>query len=183
MEKMKARESIVRTAARLFHKQGYSNTGINQIIEEAAVAKSTLYQHFRSKEDLLDTYLDEAGTMTIEALEKAAKKGNTPLEKIISMFDWLEQMAMEPDFYGCQFLNIVYEMPDGEKRARLQIKKQKDKVRRLLSEILLELEKPELADEIYTLFEGALIAHKVHNDTWPILSAKNVIKKMMDIFF
>jgi AcrR family transcriptional regulator len=54
---------IVRTASRLFYRQGYSNTGINQIIEEAGVAKSTLYQQFRSKEDILLVYLEETGCL------------------------------------------------------------------------------------------------------------------------
>jgi len=32
------RQAIVDTAARLFYKQGYGNTGINQIIEESGIA-------------------------------------------------------------------------------------------------------------------------------------------------
>jgi AcrR family transcriptional regulator len=182
MRKMKARDSIILTAARLFNKQGYSNTGINQIIDEAGIAKSTLYLHFRSKEDLLITYLEEAGAITLTALKQAALTGIAPEEKISAIFRYLEQMTLMPDFYGCQFLNIVYEMPDGDERARIQIKKQKDAVRRLFSGILEPLDMPELADEIYTLFEGALTAQKVHSDAWPIASAQNVIKKMFDFF-
>ena len=126
MKKPTARDAIVKTAARLFYKQGYSNTGINQIIEEAGVAKSTLYQRFRSKENLLLTYLDETGAATITALSNAASSATTPKEKLLAIFDYLEEMTTQPEFYGCHFLNIVYEMPEGEERARQQIKKQKD---------------------------------------------------------
>jgi AcrR family transcriptional regulator len=61
----------MQTAARLFYQNGYSNTGINQIIEVAGIAKSSLYQHFRSKEDLLIAYLEETGTEIYTLFEGA----------------------------------------------------------------------------------------------------------------
>ena len=80
MKKKSIRDAIVNTAARLFYKQGYSNTGINQIIEETKIAKSSLYQHFRSKEDLLMAYLKVTGEQTITALgEVAAPQGSEGL--------------------------------------------------------------------------------------------------------
>ena len=179
MERSKARESIITTAAKLLYKQGYSNTGINQIIGEANIAKSTLYQHFRSKEDLLIVYLNETGETTINALKQASKNGLTAIEKILSIFNYLEELVASPDFYGCHFLNIVYEMPNGDERVRVQVKKQKDAVRALFCSILASPDKLDLADEIYTLFEGALIAHKIHNSTWPIVSAKNMIRRII----
>jgi AcrR family transcriptional regulator len=179
MKRPSARDSIVNTASRLFYKQGYSNTGINQIIEEAGIAKSTLYQLFKSKEDLLLVYLEETGRMTIEGLRTAAAGGTTPKEKIVAIFDHLESLVAKPEFFGCHFLNIVYEMPDGEVRARTQIKIQKDAVRSLFVELLAPNRQEKLADEVYTLFEGALVGQKIHNAIWPIASAKNTLGRML----
>jgi len=162
---------IVRTASRLFYQQGYSNTGINQIIEEAGVAKSTLYQQFRSKEDILLVYLEETGEATMEGL-RAAATGLTAEEQVLGIFDRLAVLVTDVEFYGCHFLNIVYEMPVAEERARVQIKKQKDLVRDLFVELLAPVEKEGLADALYTLFEGALIGHKIHRDGWPISAAR-----------
>jgi len=179
MKNSKAREAIIRTAARLFYKQGYSRTGINQIIEEADIAKSTLYQHFKSKEELLLAYLEEAGETTVTALIDAANKETQPLAKILSIFSYIDQLITQPDFYGCHFLNLVYEMPEGDELTRTEVKKQKDAVRQLIGEAVNSLKRPELADEIYTLFEGALIAHKIHQNNWPIQSAMNVVRKIV----
>ena len=179
MKKTLVREAIINTASRLFYQQGYSNTGINQIIEEANIAKSSLYQNFRSKEDLLLAYLEKTGMTTEEMLKNAALTGNTPQEKMIAVFNYLENLVQEKEFYGCHFLNIVYEMPQDAVRVREQIKRQKDTVRDLFAEILKPINKEGLADEIYTLFEGALIANKVHNDPWPIVSARNIVKKVI----
>ena len=49
---------ILETASRLFFRQGYTQTGINQLIDESGVAKRTFYRHFASKEALGMAYLD-----------------------------------------------------------------------------------------------------------------------------
>jgi AcrR family transcriptional regulator len=179
MRKIPVRTAIIQTASRLFYRQGYSNTGINQIIAEAGIAKSSLYQHFRSKEDLLLAYLEETGLQTINALSNAADQHNTPKEKLLAIFDFLEILVDQPDFYGCHFLNMVYELPVDAVRIREQIKKQKDSIRELFRQILMPIHKEILADDIYTLFEGSLIGNKIHNDPWPIISAKNIVKKLL----
>ena len=47
------RERLLDTASKLFHNQGYNNTGINQIISESKVSKSQLLCLFlKSKEGL-----------------------------------------------------------------------------------------------------------------------------------
>jgi len=54
---MKKRESvrnrILQTSMKLFYSQGVNSTGINQIIEEAKVAKASFYTYFPSKRDLI----------------------------------------------------------------------------------------------------------------------------------
>ncbi|WP_179414669.1 TetR/AcrR family transcriptional regulator [Mucilaginibacter sp. E4BP6] len=179
MKKRSIRDAIVNTSIRLFYKQGYSNTGINQIIEEADISKSSLYQHFRAKEDLLIVYLEVTGKDTLNGLKEAADKYTIPKDKILSIFEYLERLVQQNEFYGCHFLNMVYELPEDAVKIKEIVKKQKDTVRALFEEILAPLHRAGLADEIYTLFEGALIANKVHNDHWPIVTAKNVIRKII----
>ncbi|MCC5906450.1 MAG: helix-turn-helix transcriptional regulator [Balneolaceae bacterium] len=48
----------MKTAARLFHQQGFHQTGINQIIKEAEIARGSLYQHFSGKDELCVEYLE-----------------------------------------------------------------------------------------------------------------------------
>ena len=47
------RDHLVDTAVRLFNRYGYHATGIDTILKEAGVAKMTLYNHFKSKDDLV----------------------------------------------------------------------------------------------------------------------------------
>lgn len=173
------RQAIIETASRLFYEQGYGNTGINQIIEESGVVKSSLYTAFRTKEEILMAYLETAGAATDEALKAAAAKPTKAKDKVLGVFDFLIDMVQQKDYYGCNFLNIVSEMPRDAAIVRAQIKKQKDGVRRLFAEILQPIQKEDLADEIYILFEGALIGHKVHDASWPVTAAREVVNKLV----
>jgi AcrR family transcriptional regulator len=173
------RQTIIDTASRLFYKQGYGNTGINQIIEESGVVKSSLYTSFRSKEDILMEYLIASGAATDEVLLAAAKKFSDPKDQVLAVFDHLIGMVQEEEYNGCNFLNIISEIPKETERVVKQIKKQKNGVRKLFVNLLEPIRKEELADEIYTLFEGALIANKVHNEIWPIENAKKTVGRLL----
>ena len=174
------RGTVIDTASRLFYKQGYANTGINQIIEESGVVKSSVYTAFRTKEDILMGYLEKTGAETDKALQAAADEKDTPREKVLAVFDFLIGLVQQEEYYGCQFLNIISEIPLEAERVIGQIQKQKNNVRRLFAEILQPIGKQDLADQIYLLFDGALIANKVHKAVWPVEAAKTIAAQLLD---
>ncbi|EMY14822.1 transcriptional regulator, TetR family [Leptospira weilii str. Ecochallenge] len=45
------RERILDTATSLFYKQGFSNTGMRQIIQESNSVAASLYDHYPSKKN------------------------------------------------------------------------------------------------------------------------------------
>lgn len=47
------RTRILRAAAALFHARGFEGTSMHQIAAEVGIQKSSLYHHFRSKDELL----------------------------------------------------------------------------------------------------------------------------------
>lgn len=180
--KNSVKQTIVDTASRLFYKQGYGNTGINQIIEESGVVKSSMYSAFTSKEDVLMAYLESAGAITDEALKAAADKFADPKDKILAVFDFLVVLVQQKEYYGCNFLNIISEIPKGSETDRItsQIRKQKNGVRRLFKKILEPIGKEKLADDFYTLFEGALIGNKVHDELWPVKRARSMAEMLIN---
>jgi len=173
------RRTVIETASRLFYKQGYANTGINQIIEESGVVKSSVYTAFRTKEDILMAYLENTGADTDRALQAAADGAATPRAKVLAIFDFLIEIVQGDNYYGCQFLNIISEIPVENERVIKQIQKQKNGVRELFARILEPIGKQELADEFYLLFDGALIANKVHHAVWPVEVAKRIAGQLL----
>jgi AcrR family transcriptional regulator len=179
---MDTRNKILDTASRLFYHQGYNATGINQIIEEADVAKASLYQHFRSKEDLLIAYLDISFEQTIRPLRLIASTKSNAKEKISAIFDYLSEYANSKEFCGCNFLNIAGEIPFENVRVYDVLRQKKMETRSFFAEILKsdfigeeEVQKTEsLADGIFILFEGALMSSKVFGNSWPVIAAHKI---------
>ena len=179
MKAMDARTRIVETASRLFYKQGYNSTGINQVIKEAEVAKASLYQYFPSKEDLLIEYLKETATTTNEMLRSVCDKYKTPHEKVMGLFDFLLKFMKQSEFKGCNFLNVAAELPEGHTAVRALIKKQKNQTRSLFAGIMKPVGKEKLADELYLLFDAAIVSSKVYEDGWPIKIAGKMAGKLI----
>lgn len=179
MKNSTVRNQIMDTASRLFYDQGYNNTGINQIIEEAGIAKASLYQHFRSKEDLLMEYLELAGIRMYDRLLTASEKQSDPAGKISAIFDELGLMTQRKGYNGCRFLNIIAEIPSNNERVKEQVKAQKEGIRELLKEVVKPLQKESLADELYLLFEAVLISSKVHGEAWPLNVSKKMAEKLI----
>jgi TetR/AcrR family transcriptional regulator, transcriptional repressor for nem operon len=53
MSKQTTRENLLEVGLKLIHSLGYSATGINQVLEEAAVPKGSFYHHFTTKDDFV----------------------------------------------------------------------------------------------------------------------------------
>jgi AcrR family transcriptional regulator len=176
---MNTRDRIVETASRLFYTQGYNNTGINQVIKEADVAKASLYQYFPSKDDLLIEYLTVTSHATMDMLRKVAAKHDAPGDKVLALFDFLVDFSRQTDYQGCNFLNVAGEIPRDNSKVKALIQNQKTLTRNLFVEILKPIGKEGLADEMYLLFDGALITSKVYGDIWPILTSKKIAGKLL----
>ena len=184
---MDTRKKILDTASRLFYQQGYNATGINQIIEEAGVAKASLYEHFKSKEDLLIAYLEFMFEQTIGRFRHVAATKVDAKEKISAIFEFLSLNTDSKGFHGCQFLNIAGEIPDQNVRVYDVIRKQKNGLRALFAGILKsgamgndELQNAEsLADGIYLLFDGAIMSCKVYGESWPVVAAHKSALKLL----
>src|SRR6266516_1708828 len=59
------RERIQAIALELFAEQGYEKTSLREIAERLGVTKAALYYHFKSKEDIVRSFVaDRAGAMT-----------------------------------------------------------------------------------------------------------------------
>lgn len=77
------RRKILRAAIDLFSAQGYSATGLGDIIDEAELTKGALYYHFDSKEALGATIIAEADARILEEFENIAQSASPALENLI----------------------------------------------------------------------------------------------------
>jgi AcrR family transcriptional regulator len=107
-----ARERILESAYELFSRRGVRSVGIDEVVDRAAVAKATLYRHFPSKDDLVLAFLERRGQRwTKEWVEaEARRRGDTPEQQLLAIFDLFDEWFRRDDFEGCSFINVLLEM-------------------------------------------------------------------------
>jgi AcrR family transcriptional regulator len=111
----RARERILASAYELFSRRGIGGVGIDELIEHAGVAKATLYKHFRSKDELGLAFLERRERLwTREWLaSEATRRGETPEERLLAIFDVFDGWFRREDFEACSFINVLLEMGTG----------------------------------------------------------------------
>lgn len=65
---MSKKEALLQTAVHLFVKQGFENTPTSQITAEAGVASGTLFYHFKTKDELLQSAYESVYDDLMEAV-------------------------------------------------------------------------------------------------------------------
>lgn len=172
------KERLIETASELFYQNGYNNTGINEVIEKANVAKASLYSHFKTKDALCIAYLNHKEEQFYNKLAVFLKDKQKGKVKVLAIFDFLRELFREPDFKGGWSQNILAEIDKQNTVIKDEIFKNKSTLRNYITELVsqnLDVKHPEkLASKLYLLFEGALIESYLQQDSWPIKDAKEI---------
>lgn len=81
----KTRQKILETAARLFSKRGYFGISMDEIAGELGLAKSAIYYHFESKEELFKELMEQALEQLKNELSKAVEKSALPTDYLFNI--------------------------------------------------------------------------------------------------
>lgn len=175
-----ARERIERAAARLFYRNGIHATGVELIAREASVSKRTLYQHFATKNDLVDHYLRAIDDRGGSPLERCLDDNTlSPRERLLAIFD----VGRGDVVRGCPFHNAAVESAgalastDGIVRAH-----KRDFIRRLIAvaQDAGAADPHLLGQQLAVLFEGAAALATSLNDTAPAVHARAAAAALID---
>jgi AcrR family transcriptional regulator len=105
-------DRILATAYELFSRRGIRDVGTNELISRSGVAKATFYRHFPSKDALVLAFLalrDQVWTVDL-IVSEARRRGNTPEERLLAVFDVFGDWFHRDDFEACTFINVLLEM-------------------------------------------------------------------------
>ena len=107
-----ARERILDAAYELFSRRGVQAVGVNEVIQRAGVATATLYRHFPSKDELVLAFLDlREQRWTKDLIEAGAmRRGSNPEERLLAIFDVLDEWFHRDDFEAGSFIKVLLEL-------------------------------------------------------------------------
>jgi len=162
-----ARQRLLDAADRLFYAEGVHTVGIDRIIEEAGVAKGSLFYNFSGKDDLVAAYLairDEGRRAMVAQHQEGL---SDPVERLLAVFDALKETVSSPSYNGCPFANANAEAgADSVEAEALRT------FRGWLAEMLMSLtqdagfaDAAEVADRLRLLYDGAIANSQL--DTHP----------------
>nr|WP_315026842.1 TetR/AcrR family transcriptional regulator [uncultured Chryseobacterium sp.] len=181
MKKEKVKDRIIRLASDLFYTQGFNSTGINQIIAEADIAIGSLYNHFSSKNELLQAYLLQEEQNWFEGFEKITINTSDPKEKILKLIDYREKLQRSSQFAGCHFIKIISEVGDSNAVISDFVKKhkgkQKDLIKRLVSE--LDVDPNEMTENIFLLIEGAVVTSTIDKNNDSFAQVRKILQGLL----
>lgn len=167
-------DHIIRSAGTLFYREGIRAVGIDRIIEEANVAKATLYRHFPSKDHLVAAYLRERHERVVRSLHEVLDTMERPRNQIKLIFERLHEKADSPEFRGCAFALAVAEHGDSDRVvavAQTHKKAVGDIFRTIVSKA--DVKTDQIAAHLSLLYEGALATVAVARDPQAVLTARD----------
>jgi len=165
--KEKTQRAILRAALELFARKGFHRTTTRSISQRAKIAEGTLFNYFRTKEDLALYFFDEELRGLVEWYDHGAALRDAPLpEKLFAIVHrLLERIAPYEDFIGAVYLRALQ---PTSKLSPLSLPSQEQHLRylRFIREILAEAEQegeiPKLGDigaYAFGIFHIAMITY------------------------
>jgi len=179
-----ARERILDAASAAFYARGLGAVGVDSIVEDAGVAKATLYRHFRTKDDLVVAFLRRRDgrwrAWLREAVERLAE--GRPAARPLCVFDALGEWFASEEFRGCAFINAATEIADPAHPARTAVEDHSRALRDYLRDLLDEAGSPDPDDDagaLLLLVEGAIISAVIEGDPSPAVRARRAAGRVI----
>ena len=183
-QEVSRRDDLLATAVKLFRKNGYHTTGIDKILSESGVSKPTLYRHFDSKDDLIIAALKawdlECRKWLIGAMEE---RGNTPRERLLALFDVLQDWFDTTDFCGCMFINATVEFGDQDNPIHLVAREHKQVFAGQIRDIVAlggAKDPAQVTSGLMLLMEGAIVTAHTSGRNEGAMRAKDIAREMLD---
>jgi AcrR family transcriptional regulator len=177
------RERILATAYDLFARRGVRDVGINELTERAGVTKATLYRHFPSKDDLVVAFLElreQRWTRGwVEA--EARRRGSTPEEQLLAIFDLFDEWFHRDDFEACSFINVLLELGSAHPAGRASIE-HLENIRTVVHQLADEasLSEPEaFARSWHILMKGSIVS-AAEGDPNAAQRAKSMARRLIE---
>ena len=165
--KPSARERLLAAADELFYEEGVHTVGIDRVIEQAGVAKASLYNTFGSKEALIRAYLEGRHAKTAERITRYIARYDSPREQLLAVFESQGELFAEPNFRGCAFVSASAEAHSGD-----QIEQASDAYRGWIRRLFTDLaeragaaDPAGLARRLLLIYDGGSTSARMDHDS------------------
>ena len=112
-------EKVLTAASRLFYANGVRAVGIEWVVAESGVAKTSLYRHFQTKDALVAAFLEREDREFWQQWERViAGVPANPRAELMSLLAWIGKRVSRDGYRGCPQINVAAEFADPKHPAR-----------------------------------------------------------------
>lgn len=159
------RDKILETASKLFYKQGVRAVGVDLVVEKAGVAKTSLYYHFGTKDELVAAFLKREDQAFWSQWDRVAEQhADNAKAELDAHLGWIGERVGHLNYRGCPQINVAAEFPEADHPARKVAKAHKREMRRrlmLIAERLNAASPDELGGQLSVLINGAFVSTQI----------------------
>ena len=156
------RQRILDTASTLFYERGVRAVGVDLVVDESGVAKTSLYRHFRTKDDLIVAFLErEDVEFWTQWDEVAARHADDPVAELEAHMRWIGKRLARANYRGCPQINVAAEFAEADHPSRTVSRTHMLALRKRLADIARRAgaARPgELAAQLGVLVNGAFVS-------------------------
>ena len=189
--KTTTRERLITTAAELFFRQGYAQTGVNEIIQQARATSGSFYHFFPAKEDLLMAVIDHMSeTLQAEVFDIDKEAASDPIDRLFSILSAYRRHLAANDFiFGSPLASLAAEVSENHPQVRVRLSEVVDEwishIEDLLEEAARRLpvntDRDALAHFIVSTMEGAVLQSRVSRSAAPIDASVSQLRIHFDL--
>ncbi|MFN3714996.1 MAG: TetR family transcriptional regulator [Alcanivoracaceae bacterium] len=130
-EAEQTRQKVIEAALKLFSRNGYSQTTLAMIAEDAGYSRGPIYWHFRNKDELYEAVLSYSQS-PLQTLVEQADQSADPLNALEAFIDEWFRLLIEDRWYRQSFEILLNktEMTDALSRT---IKRERQLTRNIIS--------------------------------------------------
>lgn len=163
------RDRIVAAGRELFARHGFGQVGLDQIVQQARLTKTTFYNHFESKEQLIREVLDLQEQQMRDAVADAVEQhaAGEPRRKLVQMFEALPDILAEDCFGSNLLISAAADYPNELDPIRQAVARNKQALGALVRGWAEEAgaDRPaDLADTLVQIYYGAVLAQMLTDD-------------------
>jgi AcrR family transcriptional regulator len=189
--KTTTRDRLITTAAELFRRQGYAQTGVNQIIQEANATSGSFYHFFPAKEDLLLAVVDHVADIFESGIfEPAADRSDDPIAEIFAILDLYRRQLNDGGFtFGSPMASLSAEVSENHPQVRARLaevfgawsERIEALLRRAGNRLPQNIDRTALAQLVICTMEGAVLGTRVNHSLAPFDAVVDQLKTYFDL--
>lgn len=177
------RDRLISAASDLTYRYGVG-VGVGAILEQAQVARRSLYQHFGGKDELVAEVIRVSAARDEQRYAAALDSGGRdPRARLLALFDGLGVLTSREGFRGCRYIAAHLNLPSAEHPAHAEILAHKDRMRAMLRKELLAMGHPDAdgaADRLHMLVDGILVQAALRPGARAAETARPLVEATLD---